>query len=185
MFAIRSALFAVFLLTPSAVSCSQTPPVSGAGDMKRYVSPDSSYTLYKPQDWKVHEQTTKDSVRIVVSDPAGTSLAEVYCAANTTGKPDALRLLAGFMGSLKAEHPDLTFSGVYVAKDASKAVAMVSYGRDRAPVEGRYYFDSTPKQLSVQGYCAPSPSKDWKCDLRWIANSPWKVTFGPKSNLTF
>jgi hypothetical protein len=144
-----------FLLALSISSFSQAPPVSNAAEMKKYVSPDSSYVLYKPQEWKVQEQRSRDSVRIVVLDPPGTSLAEVYSAANATGKPDAMRLLAGFGKSLKAEHPDIAFSGVYVSNDGSKAVAAVSYARDRIPVEGRYYFDATSKQLSVQGYCAP------------------------------
>ena len=155
MFGPRFALLTVFLLTPLIASCSQAPLVSGASEMKKHVSPNSAYVLYKPQDWKVQEQTNQDSVRIVVSDPSGTSLAEVYSAANPTGKADALRLLAEFGRSLKVEHPDIAFSGVYVSNDGSKAVAMVSYARDKTPVEGRYYFDATPKQLSVQGYCAP------------------------------
>ncbi|NWG14756.1 MAG: hypothetical protein HXY20_14620 [Acidobacteria bacterium] len=181
MFRSRWIALSVVLVAPLTVTCSPAKSVSYPNnEMKKYVAPDSSYVLYKPEDWKVQEQKGKDSVNIAVSDLSGLSLAEVYSAANPTGRADALRLLAEFGRDLKAKHPDLAFSGVFVSSDRSKAVAMVKYRQGGTPVQGRYYFDATANHLSIQGYCAPEAAISARrallvnilANLRFVNNEP-------------
>ncbi len=123
--------------------------------LKLYVPESKQYTLHKPEPWKVQEESRDDAFRILVSSADGNSLVDLFWARNDLGKPDALRLLSTYQEYLGRRHADVTFSEVFLSADSSRAVAAVRYRTGQSIIKGRYFFESKPKGLSVQGYCAP------------------------------
>jgi hypothetical protein len=123
--------------------------------LKLYVSESKQYALYKPELWKVREETRDDAFRILVSSPDGNSSVDLFWARNDAGKPDALRLLLTYQEYLGRTHANVLFSEVFLSSDSSRAVAAVRYQTGQSMIKGRYFFESKPKGVSVQGYCAP------------------------------
>jgi hypothetical protein len=123
--------------------------------LKLYVSESKEYALHKPEQWSVREESRDDAFRILVSSPDGNSSVDLFWARNDQGKPDALRLLATYQAYLSRTHADVLFSEVFLSADSSRAVAAVRYQSGQSYIKGRYFFESKPKGLSVQGYCAP------------------------------
>jgi len=123
--------------------------------LKLYVSESKQYALYKPESWKVREETRADAFRILVSSPDGNSSVDLFWARNDQKKADALRLLLTYQEYLSRTHANVAFSEVFLSSDSSRAVAAVRYQAGQSVIRGRYFFESKPKGLSVQGYCAP------------------------------
>ena len=133
------------------------PPAfaQAAGQLRPYVAESKLYALYKPADWTVKEQPQAASFRLLVQSPDGASTVDFYWARNEQGKPDCLRPLAMFRGILGRTYPDVSFSEVYLSRDAAHAVATVRWHAGPTVVKGRYYFEANSKGISVQGYAAP------------------------------
>lgn len=132
------------------------PAPSHAAALQRYVSNDPAFVLFKPQDWKVRSGASGGALRISVSDPAGTSAAESVYAGNPQGSYNALRLLGGKLREMHSNHAELAVTDVRVCnRDASCAVATLSYDLRGVPVRGRFFFHADPQLISIRSYTAP------------------------------
>jgi hypothetical protein len=120
-----------------------------------YVSPSKLYALYKPANWKVSEEARNDSFRILVASPDGASTVDFFWARNEQGRPDALWLVKSYKQFLSQTYPEVAFSEIFAARDATRAMATVSYRTAKTLVKGHYYFESGATGISAQGYLAP------------------------------
>lgn len=129
-------------------------PYREARQLEPYVAPSKLYALHKPAGWTVREQTGADSFRVLVESPDRNSRTDMYWARGPA-RPDALVSVASYWRLLKQTHPDCALSEVYVSRDNTRAVATVRYRSGSTAVRGRYYFESRPNSVHVQGYAAP------------------------------
>lgn len=116
--------------------------------------PSKLYALYKPANWKVSEEARNDSFRILVASPDGASTVDFFWARNEQGRPDALWLVKTYKQFLSQTYPEVSFSEIFAARDATRAMATVSYRTAKTLVKGHYYFESAATGISAQGYLA-------------------------------
>ena len=72
------------------------PPVRAGGvlPMQRHVSTQPAFVLFKPAGWKVGSEGAGGTLRIIVSDAAGTSRAETAFAPNPQGRYNTLAFMS-------------------------------------------------------------------------------------------
>jgi hypothetical protein len=123
--------------------------------LKPHVAANRLYVVYKPADWKVSEDAGPASFRVIVQAPDGASTVDFLWAKNDLGRPDALSFLATVRRNLSAARGQVVLSDVFVSRDGARATATVRYKAAGGTVAGKYYFESTARGQSAQGYCAP------------------------------
>jgi hypothetical protein len=149
-------LAVVLVALNPALSCpTVAAPTTG---LKRFVSANPSFVLFKPDDWKVRNEEANDTLRISVSNPEGTSRVENLFADNPQGKDNSLTLLVSKAKEIKSYYPDLLISDVQVCKDreVSCAAATLSYTVQGTSIKGRFYFHAGPKLTTIRSYSAPA-----------------------------
>ncbi len=153
----------ILLAVAAAVAVCSWPlaalPYRETRQLQPYVAPSKLYALHKPAGWTVREQSGPDSFRVLIESPDRNSKADMYWARGPA-RPDALASVAGYWRLLKQTHPDCAFSEVYVSRDNTRAVGTVRYRSGAATLRGRYYFETRPNGIHVQGYIAPEHQLD-------------------------
>ncbi len=134
----------------------------GALPLKRYVSAQPAFVLFKPEDWTVRSEAAGGTLRVAVVDPEATASAEIMFSANAQGRHTTLSLMSARIGELRARHRDLSVDAVGVCRDAavSCAVASLSYADAGVPTRARYYFHADPQIVSVRSVRAPAARFD-------------------------
>ncbi len=145
-------LMAFFTFHPACAA----QPKSNPFGFERYASTDGLFILFKPGNWSVKQGGDTNSLYIITGSPVGTSFVEFYYAPNTLGNPDAARLMAMFVKTLKPQYPDLSLSETYSSRDRSHVTSVVSYMRNNVRIAGKYFFSSSRTFVSIAGYCAPA-----------------------------
>ncbi len=146
-------------VTGAVALCALTlalPAPSHAAALQRYVSNDPAFVLFRPQGWNVRSGASGGALRITVSDPAGTSAAESVYAGNPRGGYNGPRLLGAKLREIGSNHPELAVTDVQICnRDASCAVATLSYELKGVPIRGRFFFHADPQLISIRSYIAP------------------------------
>ncbi|HPK71203.1 MAG TPA: hypothetical protein PLN93_04620, partial [Vicinamibacterales bacterium] len=151
------ALVICFMPVAALLGSCGNPSTDQARPMLRpYESSSKLFVLFKPSDWKVTEDARPDSLRVLVRDPAGTSMVDFRWARSDARVSDALAALLGARKALALEHGDVALSEVFASKDGSRATAAVRWGSGAGSVAGRLYIEASAGSHSVQGYFAPS-----------------------------
>jgi len=142
----------------SPVSNADATPAGATYRLKKYVSTDPAFLLYKPENWIVTPENSASALRISVADPAGTSRVEVYFADNHQTRFNSLTLLASESRKLKSHYPDLVLSEVQACKDqaVSCAVATVAHTVNQVAVKGRLFCHADGNQAAIRSYRAPA-----------------------------
>ena len=127
------ALVICFMPVAALLGSCGNPSTDQARPMLRpYESSSKLFVLFKPSDWKVTEDARPDSLRVLVRDPAGTSMVDFRWARSDARVSDALAALLGARKALALEHGDVALSEVFASKDGSRATAAVRWGAARA-----------------------------------------------------
>ena len=147
------AVIATISLTPA---CALPSSMNNQHQLKRYVSDKPAFTLFKPENWKVKQEISADTLRVSVANPEATSLVEVFFADNRESQFDSLKLLGYQIKELKSRYSTVSVSEVLVSKDQSRAVATIAYTRATVPVKGKFYFQTDPQQVIIRSYSAPT-----------------------------
>jgi hypothetical protein len=142
----------------SPVSNASSTAASATYRLKKYVSANPAFLVYKPEGWTVAPENSASALRISVADPAGTSRVEVYFADNRQSRFNSLTLLASESRKLKSHYPDLVLSEVQACKDqaVSCAVATVAYTVNQVAVKGRLFCHADGNQAAIRSYRAPA-----------------------------
>lgn len=143
-------IVAVVCLCNGLEGCAQQAP-----RLVPYVAENRAYVLHKPADWTVREDQTEDDLRILVRSTDGNSTVEFFVERNTTGRQDAVELLASFRKRMALGCKELTVSEAFVSKDGTRAVATMLCRGEASAVKGRYFFEAGAAGHSVQGFLAP------------------------------
>lgn len=128
--------------------------------LKKYVSTNPAFRLYKPEGWTVTPKNSASALEIFVTDPAGVARAEVNFADNHQTRFNSAALLVAKSQEIKAHYPDLSLSEVLICKDqaASCAVATVTYTVNQVVIKGRLFCHADAHQAVTRSYVAPASS---------------------------
>lgn len=142
---------------PSPVQTGANPahqPAVGPA-LKLVESPNRSYALYKPANWKVNEDPRPDSMRITVIAPDQSAAVDFLWVRNPGGQINALLALAAYRQRLVPSGAEIIWSDVYRSPDNSRATVTMRYRTANLSLEGMFYLEASARALSVQGYMAP------------------------------
>lgn len=132
---------------------------NGSIQYQPYESQNPPFGLFKPAGWQVRSQSTADTMTIVVSNPAGTSLVQTQFLANSM-HADALAALGAQVKKAKAQYPDLQLSEVVACKNRSCVTATEAYTTGKDAVRSKFYIQSDPRQIVIRSIRAPQASFD-------------------------
>lgn len=143
----RSGRLAGWLTVGLCLASAQPPQ-----DFQPYIAESKRYALHKPVSWYVLEEPQADSFRVLVGAPDGASSVEFYWERNPAGRADALEFLSAFRQLMSQTCAEPSFSGAYLSRDSARAMASVACKSGARELTGRFYFESTPRANSAQGY---------------------------------
>ena len=143
-------LITLAVLWPGQASLAQS-----ARDLRPHLTQNKLYALQKPLEWKVAETAEPDFYRIQVHSPDGASGVDFAWVRSNPGHSNAVRYLVAYRQLLSRTYPDVTFTEVHASRDNFRSAAVVTFHMGETLVRGRYYFESSPRALSAQGYFAP------------------------------
>ncbi len=123
--------------------------------LRPYLAPNKLYALQVPAGWSVAETSEPGFFRIQVKSPDGTSAVDFAWAPNAQGRSNAVQYLLAYRQLLGRACRDVTFTDVHASRAYTQSVAVAAFTCGGVAVKGRYYFESTPRGLSAQGYFAP------------------------------
>ncbi len=152
-------LLAVALIAAVIAEAAAAPALADAAlPLQRYVSTQPAFVLFKPDGWKVQAADAGGTLRIVVSDPAGTRRTETLFAPNPGRRHTTLSFTTAKLGEIRAQYRDLAVSSVAVCRDpaASCAVASLAWTADGVPMRGRYFFHADAQIMSLRSLSAPA-----------------------------
>jgi hypothetical protein len=147
-------LYASLLLILMLVSC-RTDAGKSVNPLILHEAETKLYAIYKPAEWKVKEESQRDTLYIQTHSPDEASTVDFFWSGHRPGTSNVLLFLNAYRNHLSKKYSDVSFSDVYVSSNLSKAMATVRYLKGREPVKGRYFFEASIKGLSAQGYSAP------------------------------
>ncbi len=126
--------------------------------LKKYVSTNPAFLLYKPEGWTVTPENSASALEISLADPAGASRVEVWFADNHQTRFNSVALLVAKSREIKSHHPDLALSEVQVCRDqaASCAMATVTYTVNQVAMKGRLFCHADAYQAVARSYLAPA-----------------------------
>jgi hypothetical protein len=149
---------AIMCTTIAILLSGQTGFAQVSKQLQPYVAANKLYAVQKPADWRVVETNEPNRFRVQVLSPQGDSAVDFTWERNDRGHTNAVNSLLAYRRFLSQTRPDVAFTDIHVSRDNLRCVATVSFHVWGTAVQGRYYFESSPQSLSVQGYFAPSSS---------------------------
>lgn len=139
------------ILSPGHAVFSQS-----SSQLQPYVAANRLYAIQKPANWKVIESSEPNRLGVQILSPNGASAVEFAWERNNQGRMNAVQYLLAYRQMLRKSWPDVAFAGVHASADKLKCASTATFHVGQTAVRGRYYFESSPQRLSMQGYFAPN-----------------------------
>jgi hypothetical protein len=124
--------------------------------LQTYVAANRLYAIQKPANWKVVESSEPNHLSVQVMSPNGDSSVDFAWERGNQGRTNAVQYLLAYRQKLRKSRPDVVFTGIRASADKLRCAAMATFHIGQTAVRGRYYFESSPQRLSMQGYFAPN-----------------------------
>ena len=144
------------LPSPSRTASQPPVPARVSGPPPRFepwISPSKAFTLSKPSDWVVKEDTGDGAFSITVTSPDHASEVNMlWVKWPTHAVVKYVALCESVMGK---PHPGFAFTKVWIAKDGNRGVAETAYPVNGVRSVGRAYFESNGQRAVMQEYAAP------------------------------
>jgi hypothetical protein len=123
--------------------------------LQTHVAASRLYAIQKPANWRVLENNEPNRLSVQVQSPNGASSVDFVWERNNQGRSNAVQYMLAYRQMLRKSRPDVVFSGVHASADNLKCATTATFHVGQTAVRGRYYFESSPQRLSMQGYFAP------------------------------
>jgi hypothetical protein len=116
-FTLRSVRFRKTADKAPATRNAPEPPIAGGERpvMKKMVTPEASFVVYAPQDWRAREAAYPGFRSLAVTDPAGQYQVSLFCGVSPVGD-DAAALTGFFVREIRKTYADLKTTGAKSAK---------------------------------------------------------------------